>query len=170
VDGPPERRDAGLVTIPPQTVQLREITSENRAAVEALSVTESQSEYVSGVAESLMEAAATPDACPWFRAVYAGDEPVGFVMISDGITVVNPEYLGPYFLWRLLIDHRYQGNGYGAAALHLVVEHVRTRPDARVLLTSAGQGPESPAGFYQRLGFRLTGEVHEGELVLELDL
>ncbi len=46
-----------------------------------------------------------------------GDEPVGFVMISDGITVVNPEYLGPYFLWRLLIDQRYQGRGYGAAAI-----------------------------------------------------
>jgi diamine N-acetyltransferase len=84
--------------------------------------------------------------------------------------VVNPEYLGPYFLWRLLIDQRYQGRGYGAAALRLVVEHVRTRPDARVLLTSAGQGPESPVGFYQQQGFRLTGEVHEGELVLELNL
>ncbi len=158
------------MTPPHQRVQLREITSENRAAVKALSVTESQAEYVSGVAESLGDAAETPDACPWFRAVYADGGPVGFVMISDGITVVNPEYLGPYFLWRLLIDQRYQGRGYGAAALRLVVEHVRTRPDAQVLLTSAGQGPESPAGFYQRQGFRRTGEVHEGELVLALDL
>jgi diamine N-acetyltransferase len=151
-------------------VELREITSQNRAAVLALSVTESQTAYVSGVAQSLVDAAETPDACPWFRAVYAGDVPIGFVMISDGITVANPEYLGPYFLWRLLIDQRYQGRGYGAATLRLVVDHVRTRPDARVLLTSAGQGPESPAGFYQRQGFRLTGEVYEGELVLELDL
>ncbi len=158
------------MTSPTLVVHLREITSENRPAVEALSVTESQTEYVSGVAQSLVDAAETPDACPWYRAVYAVDEPVGFVMISDGITAMNPEYLGPYFLWRLLIDHRYQGRGFGAAALRLVVDHVRTRPDARVLLTSAGQGPESPAGFYERQGFRLTGEVHEGELVLALDL
>jgi len=158
------------MTSPTTVVHLREITSENRAAIEALSVTDSQTEYVSGVAQSLVDAAETPDACPWYRAVYAVDEPVGFVMISDGITAMNPEYLGPYFLWRLLIDHRYQGRGYGAAALRLVVEYVRTRPDARVLLTSAGQGPESPVGFYQRQGFRLTGEVHEGELVLALDL
>lgn len=151
-------------------MQLREITSANRSAVEALSVTDSQADYVSGVAESLKDAAQTPDACPWFRAVYALDEPAGFVMISDGITVVNPEYLGPYVLWRLLIDKRFQGRGYGAAALRLVVDHVRTRPDARVLLTSAGQGLESPVPFYQRQGFRLTGLVHEGELVLELDL
>ena len=129
-----------------------------------------QAEYVAGVAESLVEAAATPDACPWYRAVYADDTPVGFIMISDGITVANPAYLGPYFLWRLLIDQRYQGRGLGSAALDLVVAHVRTRADARVLLTSVGQGPASPIGFYLRQGFRATGQVHEGELVLELDL
>ena len=158
------------MTPPHPAVQLREITSENRAAVEALTVSAVQAEYVAGVAESLIEAAETPDACPWYRAVYADDRPVGFVMISDGITVVNPDYLGPYFLWRLLIDQRYQGRGCGSAALGLVVEYVRKRPDAHVLLTSAGQGPESPAGFYQRQGFKLTGEVHGGELVLALEL
>jgi len=151
-------------------ISLREITAANRAAVEALTVTALQAEYVTGVAESLVEAAETPDACPWHRAVYADEGPVGFVMISDGITVVNPAYLGPYFLWRLLIDHRYQGRGYGSAALRLVVEYVRTRPGARVLITSVGQGPASPIDFYLRQGFRATGGVHEDELVLELDL
>jgi diamine N-acetyltransferase len=161
--------DSG-VTPSAATVALREITSTNRAAVEALTVTGVQSHYVAGVTASLIEAAETPDARPWYRAVYLGDEPVGFVMISDGITVVNPHYLGPYFLWRLLIDQRYQRRGLGSAALRLVIEHVRTRPDARVLLTSVGQGPDSPIGFYLRQGFRATGQVHEGELVLELDL
>ena len=151
-------------------VSLREITSANRTAVEALTVTAVQADYVTGVAESLIEAGETPDACPWHRAVYLDDTPVGFVMISDGITVVNPDYLGPYFLWRLLIDQRHQGRGHGSAALGLVVEHVRARPDARVLITSVGQGAASPIDFYLRQGFRATGEVHQGELVLELDL
>ncbi len=158
------------MTDPNATVTLREITPENRSTIEALSVTDEQSEYVAGVADSLVEAAQTPDARPWYRAVYAGDEPVGFVMISDGITVVNPDYLGPYFLWRLLVDRRHQGRGYGSAALQLVVELLRTRPDARVLITSAAPGPASPVDFYVGQGFRLTGEVHQGEVVLELDL
>ena len=158
------------MTVPAPNVSLHEITSANRAAVEALTVTAVQAEYVTGVAESLVEAAETPDACPWYRAVYTDDRPVGFVMISDGITVVNPAYLGPHFLWRLLIDQRYQGRGYGSAALRLVVEYVRTRPGARVLLSSMVQGPASPIGFYLRQGFRATGEAHEDELVLELDL
>ena len=151
-------------------LSLREITDDNRAAVEALAVTSEQSHYVAGVTESLVEASEFPDAKPWYRAVYADDKPVGFVMISDGITVDNPEYVGPYYLWRLLIDHRFQRRGYGSAALDLVVEHVRTRPDARVLLTSHVVGPTSPVTFYQQYGFRLTGEVHEGEPVLEFDL
>jgi diamine N-acetyltransferase len=152
------------------TVTLREITPENRASVEALVVTDPQTEYVASVTESLVEAVEEPDARPWYRAVYADDEPVGFVMISDGITVENPEYLGPYFLWRLIVDWRHQGRGYGTEALGLVVEHLRTRPDARVLLTSAAQGPASPLSFYLQYGFRPTGEMHQDETVLELDL
>jgi diamine N-acetyltransferase len=152
-------------------VHLREITASNREAVEALTVTDDQTTYVADVARSLVEAAETPDACPWYRAVYDGDRPVGFVMISDGITVVNPDYLGPYYLWRLLVDHRYQRRGYGGAALALVVEYLVTqRPDARVLITSVVPGPLSPIGFYLGQGFRETGAVHAGEHVLELDL
>ncbi len=164
------RRSHGARRELPPLVTLREITEENRAAVEALSVTAEQSRYVAGVAESIVEAADTPDAKPWYRAVYAGDEPVGFVMISDGITVENPDFVGPYYLWRLLIDHRHQQRGYGTATLDLVVDHVRARPDARVLLVSHVVGPDSPVTFYQRYGFRLTGEVHQDEPLLELEL
>jgi diamine N-acetyltransferase len=158
------------MTISAADASLHEITSANRAEVEALTVTAAQDEFVAGVAESLVEAAETPDARPWYRAVYAGDTPVGFVMISDGITVQNPDYLGPYYLWRLLIDRRYQGLGLGAAVLGLVVDVLRSRPDARVLVTSCQPGEGSPLGFYLRQGFRDTGEMHEGEHVLELEL
>ena len=42
---------------------------------------------------------------------------VGFVMISDGVSETFPEYLGPYFLWKLMIDARWQRQGLGTAAL-----------------------------------------------------
>jgi diamine N-acetyltransferase len=151
-------------------VSLREVTDGNRAAVEALEVTEEQNNYVASVTQSLRDAEDYPDAKPWYRAVYADDQLVGFVMISDGITVDDPAYLGPYYLWRLLVDRRFQGQGFGTATLDLIVEHVRTHPDARTLLVSHTVGPASPVTFYQEYGFRLTGEVHEGEPVLELDI
>jgi diamine N-acetyltransferase len=150
-------------------VTLREITGANRGDIEQLTVTPEQSDYVASNAESLIEAADTPDACPWYRGVYVGDTPVGFVMISDGIPPARTEYLGPYYLWRLMIDTRWQGRGYGSAALDLVVEHLRTRPDADRLLSSLVPGTVgSPREFYLGYGFRLTGEWHDGEEVTEL--
>lgn len=130
----------------------------------------SQEAFVDGVAESLAEAAATPEAKPWYRAVYAGEIPVGFVMLSDDVAAGNPAYPWRYYLWRLLIDARYQGRGSGHAALDLVVAYVRTRPGADVLLTSAVPGDGSPLDFYLRYGFRDTGEVFEDEHVLQLPL
>lgn len=155
-------------------VHLREITPDNQAAVEALVVSPAQSTYVASVADSIVEAAEVPEACPWYRAVYDGDQPVGFVMISDNTRSEDPTIAGPYFLWRLLVALEHQGKGYGAATLGLIIDYVRTRPDAQVLLTSVVDqdinGPHSPLGFYLRQGFRLTGEVHGGEPLLELDL
>jgi diamine N-acetyltransferase len=93
-------------------------------------------------------------------------------MINDGFDLdEHPDWLGPYCLWRLLIDARHQGRGYGAAAVNLVVDHVRSRPDARILHTSVVEGgPACPLPFYLGLGFRNTGRVHDDELVLELPL
>jgi diamine N-acetyltransferase len=152
------------------SVTLREITEANRAAVEALAVAPEQEPHVTGVVESLAEGEATPDACPRSRAIYADETPVGFVMLSDGIPPERTQYLGPYFLWRLLIDARYQGRGFGTAALDLVVEYVRARPGATELLASYVPGPAEPLAFYLRYGFTPTGAVDHGEPVLALPL
>ena len=68
----------------PSSVTLRPVDDTNREAIVALAVAPAQERFVDGVAASLREAAATPRARPWFRAVYAGETPVGFVMLADG--------------------------------------------------------------------------------------
>jgi diamine N-acetyltransferase len=101
-------------------------------------------------------------------------ELVGFVMISDGIPQevldADDDIVGPYYLWRLLIDHRFQGRGYGVATIDAVVDYLRTRPNADVLLTSCAAGEGSPQPFYLHYGFEETGEVKWGEDVFRLDL
>jgi len=151
-------------------VHLREIGLQNLTAVLALGVTEAQSHHVGSVRASLRDAEVELDARPWFRAVYDGDTPVGFVMLSDNIPPGNPELLGPYYLWRLLIDQRHQGKGYGTAALDLCIEYMRTRPTPEVLLTSVVQDSGSALPFYLKYGFEQTGEVVDDELVLRLPL
>ena len=77
-------------------VRLREITDENRDAVCALRVRKHQRHFVASVATSLEDAADEPEENPWYRAVYAGDEPVGFVMLS------LPDTDGRYYLMPML--------------------------------------------------------------------
>ncbi|MGI5519008.1 hypothetical protein [Streptomyces sp. CA-106131] len=57
-------------------VHLQEITDDDRDAVRALRVRRNQKQFVASVSQSLKEAAKKPEANPWYRAVYRGDEPV----------------------------------------------------------------------------------------------
>jgi diamine N-acetyltransferase len=149
-------------------VSLRPIGESNRDAVEALRVSPQQEQFVSGVADSLLEAAEEPDGRALHWAVYADETPVGFVMISDDVG--SPDYI-PHYLWKLLIDERYQRQGFGTATLDLIVEYFRGRPGVEVLKTSAGQGDGSPIAFYERYGFVRTGEiVFDDEVLLRLEL
>jgi diamine N-acetyltransferase len=150
------------------TVTLREITAENRDAVTALSAGAAEGRFVASVAKSFVDAAETPEGNPWYRAIYAGDEPVGFVMLSWNVTP-GPGILGPWFLWRLLIDERFQRRGYGRAALDRIVEIIR-QEGATELLTSYVPGDDGPWPFYEKYGFRPTGEVDEDEIVIRLPL
>jgi diamine N-acetyltransferase len=151
-------------------VSLREITDQNQEAVVALRIAASQEGYVSSVEDSLAEARDTPEGNPWYRAIYAGDQPVGFVMLSWNVTPDPPRIIGPWFLWKLLIDERYQGRGYGREAVRLVAGIARDQ-GASELLSSYVPGERSPESFYRQIGFVPTGEQDEkGETVIALRL
>ena len=143
-------------------VTLREVTAETVRAICALEVAPEQRGYVAPNAISIAQAHFEPKA--WFRAVYAGEEPVGFVMLYEDVD--EPAC----FLWRFMIAGEHQGKGYGRRALDLVVQHVRRLPGATELRSSFVPGEHGPRAFYLRCGFVETGEVDEGERVIRLEL
>jgi diamine N-acetyltransferase len=155
-------------------VGLRDIVSlGDRAAVMGLRRGPGQDQYLDSMEEIFGEADEEQRAMPRPWAVHDAETGalVGFAMISDNIPQpMDDDLVGPYFLWKLLIDHRRQGRGYGAATLDAVVNYLRTRPGADVLYTSCADGAGSPRGFYLRYGFADTGQVMLGENVLALDL
>lgn len=156
-------------------IELRDIvTDEDRAAALALELKPGQDQFVASVAESFEDAEREARAVPRYWTVNDGSRVVGFVMISDGIPAgrlaTDSDLLGPYFLWRLLIDRRHQRQGLGTATIDAVVEYLRGRPNGDALLVSAGQGDGSPQPFYERYGFIPTGQIVDGEVVLRLDL
>jgi diamine N-acetyltransferase len=145
------------------TVTLREITRETLIPILRLSVAPEQQRFVASNAVSIAQAYFDREVA-WFRGIYAGETAVGFLMLSD------KPHEGEYFLWRYMIDQRYQRLGFGKRALEHLVEHVRTRPRADTLGVSCVGGEGSPCPFYERFGFVPTGEVDDGEIVLRLDL
>lgn len=155
-------------------VSLREITADTVRAITRLQVNEVQRSYVASNALSLAQALFHPQA--WYRAVYAGEVAVGFVMLADhslpGSTPPSaPTPSRPRLaLLRFMIDHRVQARGFGRAALALVIAHARTRPGVDRLTTSCVPGPLSPKAFYESVGFVATGEIDAGEVVLALVL
>jgi diamine N-acetyltransferase len=143
-------------------VTLREVTADTVRAVCRLEVGPDQDGLVAPNAVSIAQAHFEPKA--WFRAVYAGKDLVGFIMLYDDAD--QPEY----FLWRLMIGGEHQGNGYGRRAVELLLDYVRTRPGATELLTSYVPKERGPERFYKNLGFVDTGEVDDGEVVCRLVL
>jgi diamine N-acetyltransferase len=134
-------------------VTLREITEETVREICDLSVAEEQKSFVQPNSVSIAEAYFS-EGKAWFRAIYADETPVGFAMV-----IIDPEN-DWYYLMRFMVDHRYQGMGFGR----------RASTKAKVLKTSYRQGEGGPSGFYSRLGFRETEMTEWGEMGMELEL
>ena len=143
-------------------VTLRKLTGKTVRTICNLSVSDYQKQFVAPNAISIAQAYFCKYA--WFRAIYAGGIPVGFLMLYD-----NPKK-PEYYLWRFMIDDRYQKMGFGYKAMKLVIKYVKTRPNAKQMFTSVVQADGGPQAFYEKLGFVLTGKYDAGEAVMKLKL
>jgi len=144
-------------------VALREVTKENLWDIFRLEVAPEQSRFVATNETSIAQAYFDREIA-WFRAIYADETPVRFLMLSDDAKEQR------YFLWRLMIDARYQKLGFAKRALEILFDYVRTRPGAKELLVSYVPGESGPQGFYEKLGFVPTGEMEENEIVMHRQL
>jgi diamine N-acetyltransferase len=145
------------------TVTLHEVTKENLRDIFALEVAPEQSRFVATNEMSIAQAYFDREIA-WFRAIYADETPVGFLMLSDNASEQK------YFLWRLMVDARYQKLGFAKRALELLFDYVQTRPGAKEILVSYVSGDAGPQGFYERLGFIPTGEMIGTEVVMRREL
>ena len=149
-------------------ITLREINADTVRAICALRVAPGQEVFVAPNAISIAQAYFEPGA--WFRAIHAEDEPVGFAMLYDPTRAVAPESPDCCYLWRFMIAAPFQRLGHGGAALAQLIDHARTLPDVKKFLLSYAPANGSPRDFYFRLGFRETGEIDNGEVVMGLQL
>jgi diamine N-acetyltransferase len=141
-------------------VTLREITADNLFDIIELQVAAAQQRYIQTNAVSIAEAHFEPGA--WFRGVYSGDRPVGFVMLFNptvpGAMPTDPVEQTDMVLWRLMIDQRCQRQGLGRRTLDLVRAHIVAMEGGFTrLLSSFVPGLDGPEKFYLSCGFTKTG-------------
>ncbi len=94
---------------------------------------------------------------PWYRAIGADGEIVGFVMATE----VSDAHPNPY-LWRFLVDRMHQRRGIGSAALDQFEQRCRDQGAAAVEVSWA-EGPGSPAPLYLARGYEPSGRIDNGE-------
>ncbi|VUC32573.1 unnamed protein product [Clonostachys rosea] len=156
----------------------REVTEHNWRVVANLSLKDGQKGNLAPNVWSLCESHYDEDA--WVRAIYADDTLVGMLMMAiwdEG---------NAYYIWRFMIDGRYQSLGYGRRGVEFAIEHIRQHhPKAKQLGVNStppegktSENPEkivkpedSPYHFYQKLGFRQVAPPDEdGEILMMIDL
>src|SRR3954466_203238 len=141
------------------TVELRPVTKDDFRAVIKLEVAPGQTDFVAPNVVGIAETHIYPQAEP--RAVYADGELVGFVLLHPG------DRAGEHLLVRLMIDQRFQGRGLGRQALEAAVEYAAREHKAESVRLSFVPSNDRARALYLSAGFEETGEVDDGETVME---
>ena len=144
-------------------IALRPITEDNFIDAFNLKLKDGQERFVSHPVRSLAQAYVYRDQCQPF-VIYSGEMMVGYVMVIYDYDV--PEY----DIWHMMIDGSQQGNGFGKAALELVLEYIKGKPfgeSGRVALTCSKDNPTA-LNLYKSFGFELTGGEDDDEVELAL--
>ncbi len=154
----------------PSKISLRKIRLGNLGLIHNLRVKPKQKHLVAPNAYSIAEAHFTRGT--WYRAIYLGETPIGFVMLKDSTLKysskihVRPEV----YFWRFMIDGIYQGKGYGKKAMELIIEHIKSIPNIKEVTLHHEPSKGNAGEFYKKLGFKHTGKILQGELEMKLKL
>lgn len=127
----------------------------------ALTVRPDQSKFVASNDYSIRQAAEQSECVPML--IRRDGEPVGFAMYA-----LAPED-GEYWIYRLMIDQRFQQGGIGAAALDTLVRYMFAATGCPRILLGVVPGNEVARKLYVRAGFAEAGYVIDGEDIYALE-
>ncbi len=139
---------------------LKEVDRHNFFDVIDLKVAEEQKSFVATNLFSLAQAKAFPE-CNCL-AIYHEEKLVGFTMYC--IDFDDKEY----WIYRLMIDAKYQSQGYGKAAMEKLIELIKEDKDHQVIYLSFEPENDRAKEMYEKLGFEADGRVIDGEIVYRL--
>ena len=145
------------------SITLTKIDESNFIECFNLKLGSGQDKFVSHPIRSLAQAYVYYSQCTPFGICDNG-RMVGYVMVIYDYDEQT------YNIWHMMIDGSQQGNGFGKAALELVLEYIKGKPfgdSGRVALTCNKDNPAA-LNLYKSFGFELTGGEDDDEVELAL--
>ena len=132
-------------------INLRDIAEKNLKSIIDLNVSEDQKNLVASNAVSIAQGNYSKTA--WFKGIFNNDVAVGFVMLD----LIKDE--NKCFLWRFMIDKKFQGRGFGKIALTEVIDYVKSLGIYKEIATSYVPETNDAGGFYKKFGFIESEEI-----------
>ena len=162
-------------------IHLKKINNENVWDVLGLKLKREQKHFLAPNYISLSQAyAAIGSECKAFPfAIYNDNKVIGFLMIGYNISAIYDKdhtpptvYKNNYYLWRLMIDKRYQKKGYGTEVVKLALDFIRAWPCGEAEYCALSYEPENEVAikWYHSMGWVENGETDSEEVVCVLKL
>lgn len=132
-------------------VEFKEITEDNFEKVLKLKISDEQDKkrFVAPNVRSLADAYLYRNAGDVFPfAVEYEGEVVGFILLDEDVEEKE------YMIWRMMVDERFQGRGYGKAIVRKVIEQFESDERFDVLIADYVVGNESMKKLLESLGFK----------------
>ena len=140
-------------------IRLEPVTPDNWR--ERLEVRPDQAQFVAPTTTILARAWAYRDLRSRVFMIYHDETPVGMALYHD----YEDEELRCYVFDQLLIDARYQGNGYGKEALKLLIDFIRSAPcrEAKYAWLCYNTANTVARNLYASVGFEEVPEAYDEE-------
>ena len=154
-------------------LKLKKINRTNIGEILKLEVFDNQKNFVATNNSSIIDAyiAITENNDVFTFGIYNDDTPIGFLMIGFDVNSDDEDApmiaKGNYNIWRLMVDKKFQGKGFGKKAMDLALEFISTFPcgTAKYCWLSYESDNNVARQLYTSVGFVETEEKDGEEIV-----
>ncbi|TKI48120.1 GNAT family N-acetyltransferase [Lysinibacillus tabacifolii] len=142
-----------------QNVRIVELNAENWYDCCELEVSPEQKKFMESNAISIAQSKFEPTLKPY--AIYDNEKVVGFLMYNS-----VQEELDGYWIYRIMVDKTFQGNGIGKVATALMLSEMAKLPNAKKIIVGYHPKNLEAHHLYTSLGFMDEGDRFGKEMAV----
>lgn len=141
-------------------ITLKNISKDNFWECINLSVSNNQKDFITPNAVSIAQSKIQEECIT--KVIYNNDLMIGFLMYC--IDTEDNEY----WIYRFMIDKKYQSNGYGKKALYKLIEIIKKDKNHNKIFLGVHKDSIKAVKLYKSFGFRFNGKVFGNEHIMVL--